>query len=76
MKRHFLSLIITALSLFASAETTSMKVRPFQHLKVSSSFNVDCIHCPDSVGYVLVNAPNSAQTPWVEADSNGTKLAL
>lgn len=76
MKRYILAPILAIASLFVSAEVTTMKVAPFQHLKVSSSFNVDCIHCPDSVGYLLVNAPDSTQTSWVEADTKGDKLVL
>ncbi len=76
MKRYILSLAISAAALLASAEVTTMRVGSFQHLKVSSSLNVDCVHCPDSVGYLLVNAPDRAQTSWVEADTKGDKLIL
>lgn len=76
MKRYILTLVTAAMCLFAAAEVSSMKVAPFQHLKVSSSLNVDCIHCPDSVGFLRIDAPNRAQTSWVEAETKGDKLVI
>lgn len=76
MKRYILTLATAAMALFVSAEVTSMKVDPFQHLTVSSSLNVDCVHCPDSVGHLLINAPDRNQTSWIEANTKGDKLVL
>lgn len=65
------------MTLALAAETTyEIKADSFFHLKVSGLLNVDCVHCPDSVGTVRIIADNPAQTSWVEAKSSGDKLTL
>ncbi len=58
------------------AETAVLKIDRFQQLKVVGPLNVDCVHCPDSVGMLVVESPDAARISWVEAKSNGDKLRL
>lgn len=76
MKHYILTLILAAIGLLSSAEITTMRVDTFQKLKVSNSLNVDCIHCPDSVGYIVINSTHREHTSWVEAQIKGDKLML
>lgn len=77
LKRFIFTMLLGgSLSLGAAAETSLFKVEPFQKIKVAGNLNVDCVHCPDSVGYIVVTAPHSAQLPWVEANVGGDKLNL
>lgn len=69
-------MIAGATTLAASAETSLLKVSPFQQIKVCGPLNVDCVHCPDSVGYILVDSPVSSRLSWVEANTGGDKLTL
>ncbi|MDE6228962.1 MAG: hypothetical protein K2M40_04150, partial [Muribaculaceae bacterium] len=48
-------LLLLALNL--NAETQTLKVDRFQKIRVVGPANVDCIYCPDSVGYIVVAAP-------------------
>ena len=67
-------LLLLALNL--SAETQTLKVDRFQKIRVVGPANVDCIYCPDSVGYIVVAAPHPDQISWVEASTSGNKLKL
>lgn len=65
---------ITALG--AAAESSTIKIERFQQLSVSGHLNVDCIHNPDSVGYLKINCPDRNKISWVVAENNGDKLKL
>lgn len=76
MLKKLLLLSISALALCAAAETQTLKVDRFQKVRVIGPANVDCIYNPDSVGYIIVNAPRSAEISWIEASVKGDKLKV
>lgn len=76
-KHFFVALAAIGFAVFgAKAETSTLQLGGFQQVKVVGNLNVDCVYNPDSVGMVIINAPNRAQISWVEASSNGTLLKL
>lgn len=74
-KFHILS-ILASVCIAAAAETSWLRVPAYNKVKVNGDLNVDCIYCPDSLGYVVVDAPVCGQLPWVEARVSGDKLHL
>lgn len=75
-KRLFPLIAASAMLLTAKAEKSLLTINPFQQISVSGPLNVDCIHNPDSVGYLVIDAPARDQLPWVEVKNKGDKLAL
>lgn len=71
-----LLLALCAAALPLRAELTTLKIDRFQKLKVSGPLDVDCVHCPDSAGYMVIESSDPAMLPWVTAKSDGTSLKL
>lgn len=76
MLKKIFSLLLLASAATCAAEVASLQASPFQKIKVVGELNVDCVHCPDSAGLVVINAPNPEQLSWVEAEVKGDKLHL
>lgn len=76
MLKKLLMAAVSVIALTAAAETQTLKVDRFQKVRVLGPVNVDCIYMPDSVGYIIVDAPASHQISWVEASTSGDKLKL
>ncbi len=75
-KRLIPLIAASAMLLTAKAEKSLLEISPFQQISVSGPLNVDCIHNPDSVGYLIIDAPVSDRLPWVEVRNKGDKLSL
>lgn len=75
-KQTIITLLLAVATLTAVADVQDFKVERFQKLKVTGPLDVDCIYCPDSVGYIRVDAPVAEQMPWVDAQVSGDLLKL